>query len=155
MSRIRALAFAAAGTFLVQVALPAYADDSDEIAAIEAAIDRVHQAFTVGDRAAIVTMLTPEHLAATPAHGMVDGKAVRFDERGPVMDRVQTKSWQPGPFDISLLGDDVALVRFEIDLDATYQGTKLPERAFVTEVWVKRDGQWLQHTYQETALVRW
>ena len=56
------------------------------------------------------------------------------------------------PPTVSLLGPDAALVTGEQTYRGTFQGNPLPQRVFLSEVWVRVDGQWLQKFYQETIM---
>ena len=51
-----------------------------------------------------------------------------------------------------MLGPDAALVTTEQSYRGTYKGNPLPGRVFVSEVWVRVDGKWLQKFYQETIM---
>ncbi len=43
-------------------------------------------------------------------------------------------------------------MNFRAKTVGTYKGKPLPAKVYVTEIWVKRDGRWLQCLYQETPL---
>jgi hypothetical protein len=45
---------------------------------------------------------------------------------------------------------DVALGWYRATIKGTYQGQEVPSPVQVGEVWVKRDGKWVQASYQET-----
>ena len=47
---------------------------------------------------------------------------------------------------------DVVLLTFHADVEGTFQGRELAPHVRVVETWVKRDGRWLQASYQETPL---
>jgi len=125
------------------------ADEASEIAAVRAAIDRLDQAFASGDVAAIKAGMTPEHTAIGPAY---DG-AVSIDEQMSVFGRIVLTEWvRTSEPEIVLLSDTVATSIFGISIEGTIDGEPLPRRAHATQIWVKRDGKWLQQLYQETAL---
>jgi len=54
--------------------------------------------------------------------------------------------------EVTLLGDGAALVNFENSLAGSWQGKPFPQRIYVTEIWLKRDGKWRQRLYQETPV---
>jgi hypothetical protein len=48
------------------------------------------------------------------------------------------------------LTGDVAQVTYRATIKGTYAGKAVPSPVYVGEVWIKRDGKWLQASYQET-----
>ena len=55
---------------------------------------------------------------------------------------------------VKTLTKDVALVSYQATIKGTYNGKEVPSPVQVAEVWVRRDGKWLQASYQETPLDR-
>jgi hypothetical protein len=53
---------------------------------------------------------------------------------------------------VKTLTKDVALVSFQATIKGTYKGKEVPSPVQVVEVWIKRDGKWLEASYQETPL---
>jgi hypothetical protein len=51
---------------------------------------------------------------------------------------------------VKLLTDDVAQIIYRATIKGTYAGKAVPSPVYASEVWVKRDGKWLQASYQET-----
>jgi ketosteroid isomerase-like protein len=51
---------------------------------------------------------------------------------------------------VKALTKDVALVSYQATIEGTYKGREVPSPARVAEVWMNRDGKWLQVSYQET-----
>ena len=145
MVRILALVITAA---FFQAATIAGADEAGELAALRAAMASLGQAFVAEDPAAIKSLMTPEHIAIGPTY---EGP-VSVDEQIAMFPRIALTEYNPAEPEIELLADDVAMSRFALSLDGTLDDQPLHTRAYVTEIWVKRDGQWFQHVYQETAL---
>jgi ketosteroid isomerase-like protein len=124
------------------------ADEASEIAAVKAAIDSLDQAFISGDASAIKALVTPEHIAIGPTY---DGP-VSIDEQLGFFGRIVLAEWnRTTEPEVTLLSDAVAMT-FGLSLDGTMDGARLHTRAHATQIWLKRDGKWLQHLYQETAL---
>ena len=46
----------------------------------------------------------------------------------------------------------VALVTYRATIRGTYKGKEVPSPVQAGEVWVKRDGKWIQASYQETPI---
>jgi len=125
------------------------ADEASEIAAVRAAIEGLDQAYVSGDAAAIKAGVTPEHIAIGPTY---DGP-VSIDQQIGFFDRIVLTEWvRTTEPEIVLLSDTVATSTFGIALEGTMDGEPLHTRAYATQIWVKRDGKWLQQLYQETAL---
>ena len=133
----------------LQLPVSGQADEAGEIAAVRAAVDSLDQAFVSEDAAAIKARVTPEHIAIGPTY---DG-LVSIDRQIDFFDRIELTEWiritEP---EITLLSDTVAMSTFGISIKGTMDGEPLHTRAHATQIWVKRDGKWLQHLYQETAL---
>ena len=53
---------------------------------------------------------------------------------------------------VKALTKDVALVSYQATIKGTYKGKEVPSPVQVVEVWMNRDGKWLQASYQETPV---
>jgi hypothetical protein len=60
--------------------------------------------------------------------------------------------YKPGKLKFQQLSKDVVLVTYPLAQKGTYKGKTLPAKSHASSVWVKRDGRWLEATYQETAV---
>jgi ketosteroid isomerase-like protein len=125
----------------------ARAADADTVA-INASSNALDDAFAKSDVETIKKLMTPDHITVTPYY---DGPQTVQDQ----IDTLKELDWSQtivGDVAVSLLGPDAALRTFTADLKGTFQGKTLPARVFVTEVLVKRDGQWIERFYQVTTL---
>ncbi len=50
------------------------------------------------------------------------------------------------------LTEDVVLLTFRADIERTFGGKQTPPTVQVVEAWVRREGKWLQASYQETSV---
>lgn len=133
----------------LQLPVPVRSDEASEITAVKAAMDSLNEAFRSEDAAAIKARVTPEHIAIGPTY---DGP-VLIDEQIAFFDRIVLTEWiRTTEPEITLLSDTVAMSAFGISIEGTMDGEPLHTRAYATQIWVKRDGKWLQQLYQETAL---
>lgn len=130
------------------VSVGAHADEASEIAAVKSAMNELNQAFVQEDWAAIRALATPDHIAAGPVY---DG-SVSLDEQIAMFPRISLSEYVPTEPTVTLLADSVAMSNFEISIAGTFDGAPLHKRAFVSEIWVKRDGKWLQRAYLENAI---
>lgn len=130
------------------LASAARADDAADTRDLAAAMETLNAAFTAEDEAAIRAMMTPDHTAVAR---MYDGAAT-IDQQFALFPDVEYSTYDETAAEISLLTDTVAIVNYRISLKGTFRGEPLPSRLYVTQVWVKQDGKWLQRAYQETAI---
>ncbi|MEM1114239.1 MAG: nuclear transport factor 2 family protein [Pseudomonadota bacterium] len=123
----------------------------DAIAEIRRAIDALDGAFEKEDNAAIQALLTPEHRAVAKMYA----GAADIQRQFQLFPEVSFSLYSPENQAIQLLADGVALATHEIDLKGEFRGQALPQRLYVSAIWVKREGRWLQHFYQETDIGPW
>lgn len=126
----------------------AVADDAAVIEKIKQAASVLDQAFTRQDAALIESMVTSDHLATTPYYG----KSVDIAEQIETLDEFKARLFDVTNEKVDLLGDGAALIMFEKSYEGTFKGAPLPKRVFVSSLWEKSDGKWLQRLYQETAI---
>ena len=131
----------------VQVTV-ASAGDAATIEEIKRAASVLDQAFTQQDVALINSMVTSDHLATTPYYG----KSVDIAEQIETLDDFKARLFDVTNEKVDLLGDGAALIMFEKSYEGTFKGVPLPKRVFVSSLWEKSDGKWLQRLYQETAI---
>jgi hypothetical protein len=126
--------------------LPARADDAALVAEIKARVNELNQAFADRDMAKIKTMITADHIAIIPAYG----KPTPFGEVRLDQYKVVQSAFTPAQ--VKVLGPTAALVTYENSNQGSYAGKPLSPRVFVSQIWLKQDGKWLQDLYQETPI---
>jgi hypothetical protein len=124
------------------------ADDAATIEQIKQSASVLDQAFTQQDAALIEFMVTSDHLATTPYYG----KSLDVAEQIETLDDFKARLFDVTNEKVDLLGDGAALIMFEKSYEGTFKGAPLPTRVFVSSLWEKIDGKWLQRLYQETAI---
>ena len=127
---------------------PARADDAAEIAAIEAQSAAMGKAYKDGNTDAVRALSTPDQLSVAFEY---DGP-LTLDEQIATLKDLDVEVYDMIPPKVQLLGADAALMTYEQSYRGTYKGNPLPGRVFISEVWVKVDGTWLQKFYQETIM---
>ncbi len=132
----------------VSTMLPAFADEAADIAAIKSRTAALGEAFVKQDADTIRAMMTPDHVAVAFIY---KGPQTLEEEIASLPD-LKMEIYDAIPLTVSLLGPDAALVTGEQSYRGTFQGNPLPERVFLSEVWVRVDGKWLQKFYQETVM---
>jgi uncharacterized protein (TIGR02246 family) len=133
---------------LAIAACPAFADEAADIAAIEVQRTALGEAYETGDADAIRGLMTPDQRSVTFVY---DGPQT-VDEQVATMKDLKVEVYDAIPPTVDMLGPDAVLVTTEQSYRGTYKGNPLPGRVFVSEVWVRVDGKWLQKFYQETIM---
>lgn len=142
--KISALAMLLAATAAPSV----LADDASTIAEVTAAKAILDQAFQDRDADAIESMVTPDHLSVTSYYGV----PFNTDDQLATLSEFDAHYFDFSEPTITVFSDDSAMVTFENSYTGTFQGRPLPERVFVSEIWEKQGGKWLQGLYQETPI---
>ena len=115
---------------------------------IEEANRTLNEAFTKRDAEAIRRLMTEEHVAITSYYG---GRQTTAEQLKSLPD-LQLTEYAVGEVTVNLLTADVALVTFPLMQKGKFKQIPLAPRNFVSSVWVKRNGKWLEASYQETPL---
>jgi uncharacterized protein (TIGR02246 family) len=136
---LHTLLMVAAGT------LPAADAKGDVAAEVERAVRAVQTAFNKGDVEAVRKLLTEDHVALlTYAHFSNAADQLK------VLADFKFSKYKIDDLKVKPLTGDVAQVIYRATITGSYAGKVVPSPVHVGEVWVKRDGKWLQASYQET-----
>jgi uncharacterized protein (TIGR02246 family) len=122
----------------------ARADDAQEV---EKAVRRLNEAFRDRNAEVINRLMTDNHLSITP-YGGVQNKA---DQLRTLPDLKLTE-YVTGAVKVLPLGKEAALVTYPVTMKGTYKGKAVAPKSHVSSVWVRREGQWTELSYQETPL---
>ena len=149
------IALASLSWALVAVAIagaqsPASAERPPASAAaqVQSALDTLNAAFERGDAKAVSARMTPEHLAITSYYP----KPLAREEQIRSLADHQLSQYRTSELSIQPLSPDAMLVTFRVTMKGTYRGKPVPETSYASAIWVRRQGQWLEHFYQETPL---
>lgn len=113
---------------------------------LEAAKLDLDKAFVERDVAKIRQLMTADHIAVIANHG----SPLANDELLANLAAYELISYEIGEIVVTTLGPDVALVNYAVRQAGTYDGTPLPAQAFVSEIWLEREGEWRQRLFQST-----
>jgi uncharacterized protein (TIGR02246 family) len=116
----------------------------DDVKALEKAM---WQAWAKHDLAIFEERLADDHVHVS-ASGIIAGKAANLAD---MKDACEVRSWKLGDIKVQQLGSDAALLSYEADQDATCGGEKSPAHVYVTVVWKKTGGKWVNSSYHETG----
>lgn len=138
--------FAAFTFFCLFVAMvPTRADDATEI---EASMKALAKAFETHDVDRIRSLMTPDHVAINSG----DDHPVSVDEQMKELTKLRYSVVEIGEPTVSMIDTATALVIVGMNIEASLDGVPQPGKLIVSQIWVKRDGKWLQRLYQETAV---
>lgn len=127
----------------------ASADDAATINAVKAAFSALDDAFARRDADAIKRMMTADHLSITSYYGAPKSVA---EQIASLPDLTAFKETPMSEVAVSPLGSDAAAITFTAKNGGAFKGRPLPSPVFVTSIYVKRDGRWLERLYQTTVL---
>jgi ketosteroid isomerase-like protein len=131
---------------MVAAVTPPTADARGDVAAeVERAVMAVQSAFNKGDADAVRKLLTEDHVALL-SYAHFSNAADQLK----VLSDFQFSEYKIDDLKVKPLTGDVAQVTYRATIKGTYAGTAVPSPVDVGQVWVKRDGKWLQASYQET-----
>src|SRR5262245_23190813 len=131
-------------TAILLLAVQSRAGTAEEV---ERAVQTILTAFNKGDVDTVKGLMTPDHVAIL--------SYARFDSAADQLKALsdwQLSEYKVDGLKVTALTKDVALVSFHAAIKGTYKGKPVPRSVQVGEVWVRRDGKWLQASYQETPL---
>ena len=120
-----------------------WAQDKEVVAAKEA----LEAAYGSGNVVEIRSSTMRDHIAVAP-HWEFFSQA----EQLAALPELKVESYEMHDMKTMQLTKDVVALTFRADIVGTFQGKKLAPHVRVVETWVKREGTWLQATYQETQM---
>ena len=132
----------------VMGASTADADDATVGSTVKAAFAALDDAFARQDGDAIRRATTPDHVAITPYYGAPKSVA----EQIALLPDLKLKETPLSEVEVTLFGADAAAITLTAKNVGTFKGRPLPSPVFVTAIYVKHNGQWLERLYQSTVL---
>ncbi len=121
------------------------ADDVRE--EVEKAKQVLQAAYNSGDADGIRQGTTIYHLSITTLYQFVS----QADQLKALSDN-KISSYEMKGLQVIPLTKDVVQLTFRADIDGTFQGRQMASKVRVVETWVKREGKWLQASYQLTPV---
>ena len=117
-------------------------------ASVQKAIDDIAAAFAKQDFNEIKTFFAPDHLVVTTYTGVSPVSEYLPD----AIENLDIRSAKVEDHQLVELGPGVYMRTYFVENDGTLHGKTLPRRVLATQIWVQRDGRWVQRLYQETPL---
>jgi uncharacterized protein (TIGR02246 family) len=131
---------------IAAVAVLPSADAGGDVAKeVEGAVRAVQAAFNKGDARTLKRLMTEDHLTILTY--------ARFSTAAgqlKVLSAWKLSEYKMSGLEVRALTKDVALASYRATIKGTYKGKDVPSPVRVVQVWVKRDGRWLEASYQET-----
>ena len=127
--------------------LPAADAKGDVAAQVERAVQAVQTAFNKGDGDGVRQLLTEDHVTLLTYAHFSNAK-----DQLKVLGDFKFSEYKTDDLTVKPLTGDVAQVTYRATIKGSYAGKVVPSPVHVGEVWVKRDGKWLQASYQETPV---
>jgi uncharacterized protein (TIGR02246 family) len=127
--------------------LPAAYGQDDPAPLVEKSLRSLKTAFSQGDAETLKRLMTKDH-ELTLSYARFTSTADLLKALG----EFKIVDYQIEGLQVKVLAPDAALATFRATTNGTYKGRIVPSPARVVEVWIKRDGQWLQASYQETPI---
>jgi uncharacterized protein (TIGR02246 family) len=126
----------------------AAADEKPELAKdVERAVHSIQTAFNEGDVDTLRVLMTDDHLTLLSyAHFS------KREDQLKLLSEFKFSEYQIDGLQVRGLTETVAVVTYRATIRGTYKERQVPSPVHVGEVWVKRDGKWLQASYQETPV---
>lgn len=115
---------------------------------VQKAIDEIGAAFARQDFDEIKTFFAPDHLVVTTYTGVSPVSEYLPD----AIKNLDIRSAKVEDHQLVKLGPGVYMRTYYVENEGTFHGKTLPERVLATQIWVQRDGRWVQRLYQETPL---
>ena len=132
------------GTVVMLLALQAKADTAEEV---ERAVRTIQTAFNKGDVDALKRLMTEDHVTI-----LTYARFSNTADQLQVLADWKFTEYKLGGLKVKALTKDVSLVAYQATIKGTYKGKEVPSPVQVVEVWMNRDGKWLQASYQETPV---
>jgi len=111
------------------------------------AVKKLDMAFSKRDKETIREMTDPNHLSIAPAFQFFN----RADQLKALPELKLTK-FEAEPKKIIHTTPRTALITYEANIEGTFAGKELTKHVQILESWVKRNGKWIETSYQETPL---
>jgi ketosteroid isomerase-like protein len=146
MSRLW-IALVVGGLFAV-TASPARADMAEDVATVRATMRQLQLAVANQDVDAVRIRLAADHVSVAP----YDDAPRSVEDTLAALPDLTVATLETSELTVALLDADTALATYFVEIEGAVRGEPIAVRGFVTEIYVRRDGDWLQRLYQLTPL---
>ena len=141
------IALIAIGSFFVGSTLFAEESTKAKNADLLKAVQKLDIAFEKQDGATIRTLVDKNHISIAPSYQFFNRK-----DQLKALPKLKITLFDTAPKTILHLTPRTVLISYKAKLAGTYAGKPLPARVQILESWVKRQGKWIETSYQETQI---
>jgi len=127
------------------IASSAVGSSNDVARDVERSVHAIQSAFNGGDVATLEALMTEDHVTVL-TYAEFSNAASQLK----VLSEFRFSDYAIDGLGVKALGQDAAVVTYRATIRGTYKGKAVPSPVNVTQVWVKRDGKWIQAVYVET-----
>lgn len=132
---------------LINNALHAAEKPSPEDAELLKAVKTLDAAFSQRDKETIRKMTDPRHISIAPAYQFFNQ-----EDQLKALPELKLTLFKASPKKIIHTTPRSALITYEANIEGTFEGQKLAKHVQIVECWIKRKGNWIEVSYQETPL---
>ncbi len=93
------------------------------------------------------TLAAPNHISIASRYQFFD-----LDNQIADLPNLNLSSNKSVPKKVVWIRNDVAIVTYQDELVGTYAGKRIDSTVRILTTWVRRNGKWIEISYQETAL---
>lgn len=109
-------------------------------------LKKLNDAFAQRDVATISRLVADEHVSViSPGVRRTKTEDIRS------LSDYQLTGYVMHDSKVAFLGNDTALVTYRATITGKFKGQPYPENNYVSSLWVRRGGKWVEVYYQETA----
>jgi ketosteroid isomerase-like protein len=124
----------------------ARADTAEEV---ERSVRTIQTAFNKGEVNTLKGLMTEDHVTI-----LTYARFSNAADQLKVLAEFKFTEYKMTGLKVKALTKDVALASYQASIKGTYKAKEVPSPVQVIQVWINRDGKWLQASYQETPVDR-
>ena len=133
-------------TAVLLLAVQVRADTAEEV---ERSVQTIQKAFNKGDVDTLKGLMTEDHITT-----LTYAQFANAADQLKVLAEFKFTEYKMTGLKVKALTKDVALASYQATIKGTYKAKEVPSPVQVVQVWINRDGKWLQASYQETPVDR-
>ncbi|QDV52716.1 nuclear transport factor 2 family protein [Gimesia fumaroli] len=111
------------------------------------AVKILDEAFSNRDKETIRKMTDPRHISISPAYQFFNQ-----EDQLKALPELKLSLFKTGKITIIHTTPRSALITYEANIEGTFEGKQLAKHVQIVECWIKRKGNWIEVSYQETPL---
>ncbi|WP_187781947.1 nuclear transport factor 2 family protein [Gimesia chilikensis] len=136
---------------LLSSTLLSAADKPDKTAVLDAellkAVKTLDEAFSKRDKETIRRMTDERHISIAPSYQFFSQK-----DQLEALPELKLTLFKASPKKIIHTTPSAAIITYEAQIEGTFEGKQLAKHVQILECWIKRKGEWLEVSYQETPI---